>query len=192
MMKTKSLLFLFVLLSFISFAQTKANTDDMAIKKNFTYFINSIKTKKIDQAVNCIYPKFFTVIPKEQMTQVLNLTYNNPFMKIDVQNLQFGSLEKPELINGEYFSITNYYLKMKCNVSSMNDEMKKQMSAALISKYGKNNVKYLANEGAYLINANMKACAVSKDKKYWKFVMLEKEYKTQLVKVLPKKILDKV
>lgn len=191
MMKTKSLLFLFVLLSFISFAQTKVNTDDIAIKKNLTYFVNSIKTKKIDQAVNCIYPKFFTIIPKEQMTQVLNLTYNNPFMKIEVQDLQFGNIEKPELISGEYFSITNYYLKMKCNVSSMNDDMKKKMNAALVGKYGKNNVQYLANEGSYLINANMKACAVSKDKKYWKFVMLEKEYKTELVKVLPKKVLDK-
>lgn len=191
MMKTKSLLFLFVLLSFISFAQTKVNTDDIAIKKNLTYFVNSIKTKKIDQAVNCIYPKFFTIIPKEQMTQVLNLTYNNPFMKIEVQDLQFGSIEKPELFSGEYFSIANYYLKMKCNVSSMNDDMKKKMNAALVGKYGKNNVQYLANEGSYLINANMKACAVSKDKKYWKFVMLEKEYKTELVKVLPKKVLDK-
>lgn len=192
MMKTKSLLFLFVLLSFISFAQTKANTDDMAIKKNLTYFVNSIKTKKIDQAVNCIYPKFFTIIPKEQMTQILNLTYNNPLMKIEMQDLRFGAIEKPELINGEYFSITNYFSTLKCNVSSMNDEMKKQMNAALVSKYGKNNVKYLANEGSYLINASMKACAVSKDKKYWKFVMLEKEYKTQLVKVLPKKVLDKI
>ncbi|MCE3074210.1 hypothetical protein [Chryseobacterium gwangjuense] len=192
MMKTKSLLFLFVLLSFISFAQTKANTDDMAIKKNLTYFVNSIKTKKIDQAVNCIYPKFFTIMPKEQMTQILNLTYNNPLMKIEMQDLRFGAIEKPELINGEYFSITNYFSTLKCNVSSMNDEMKKQMNAALVSKYGKNNVKYLANEGSYLINASMKACAVSKDKKYWKFVMLEKEYKTQLVKVLPKKVLDKI
>lgn len=191
-MKTKSLLFLFVLLSFISFAQTKANTDDMAIKKNLTYFVNSIKTKKIDQAVNCIYPKFFTIMPKEQMTQILNLTYNNPLMKIEMQDLRFGAIEKPELINGEYFSITNYFSTLKCNVSSMNDEMKKQMNAALVSKYGKNNVKYLANEGSYLINASMKACAVSKDKKYWKFVMLEKEYKTQLVKVLPKKVLDKI
>jgi len=191
-MKTKSLLFLFVLLSFISFAQTKVNTDDMAIKKNLTYFVNSIKTKKIDQAVSCIYPKFFTIIPKEQMTQILNLTYNNPLMKIEVQDLQFGGIEKPELISGEYFSITNYYLKMKCNVSSMNDNMKKQMNAALVSKYGENNVKYLANEGSYLINAGMKACAVSKDRKYWKFVILEKEYKTELVKVLPKKVLDKI
>lgn len=192
MMKTKSLLFLFILLSFISFAQTKVNTDDAAIKKNLTYFVNTIKTKKIDQTVNCIYPKFFTIVPKEQMTQILNMTYNNPFMKIDVQDLKFGTIEKPELIGGEYFSITHYYLKMKCNVSSMNDNMKKQMNAVLVSKYGESNVKYLANEGSYLINAGMKACAVSKDKKYWKFVMLEKEYKSQLVKVLPQKILDKI
>lgn len=191
-MKTKSLFFLFILLSFISFAQTKANTDDLAIKKNLTYFVNTIKTKKIDQSINCIYPKFFTIVAKEQMTQIMNLTYNNPFMKIDVQDLQFGDIEKPKLISGEYFSIVNYYLKMKCNVNSLNDDMKKQMNAALIGKYGKNNVKYLADEGSYLINANMKACAVSKDRKYWKFVILEKEFKTELTKILPKKVLDKI
>jgi hypothetical protein len=175
----------------MTFAQTKTNPDDAAIKKSLTYFANSIKTKKIDQAVNCIYPKFFTIVSKEQMTQILNMTYNNPFMKIEVQDLKFGNIEKPELISGEYFSISNYFLKLKCNVSSLNDDMKKKMSSALIAKYGANNVKYLTNEGSYLINANMKACAVSKDKKTWKFVILEKEYKSQLVKVLPKKVLDK-
>ncbi len=190
-MRTKSLLFLFVLLSCLSFAQAKANPDDPAIRKSLTYFVNSIKTKQIDRAVSCIYPKFFTIVPKDQMTQILNMTYNNPFMKVEVQNLQIASVEKPELISGEYFSIASYFLKLKCNVSSMNDDMKKKISTVLTGKYGKNNVKYLASEGTYLINANMKACAVSKDRKYWKFVILEREYKSQLVKVLPKKILDK-
>jgi len=190
-MRTKSLLFLFVLLSCLSFAQAKANPDDPAIRKSLTYFVNSIKTKQIDRAVSCIYPKFFTVVPKDQMTQILNMTYNNPFMKVEVQNLQIASVEKPELISGEYFSIASYFLKLKCNVSSGNDDMKKKISTVLTNKYGKNNVKYLASEGTYLINANMKACAVSKDRKYWKFVILEREYKSQLVKVLPKKVLDK-
>ncbi|MFP3595683.1 hypothetical protein [Chryseobacterium sp. SIMBA_029] len=190
-MRTKPLIFLFILLSFVTFAQTKANPDDAAIKKSLTYFVNSIKSKQIDQAVNCIYPKFFTIVSKEKMTQILNMTYNNPFMKIEVQNLQFGNIEKPEFIKGEYFSITNYFLKLKCNAGSLNDDIKKKINSALTAKYGKNNVKYLANEGSYLINANMKACAVSRDKKYWKFVILEKEYKPQLVKVLPKKVLDK-
>ncbi|WP_449398319.1 hypothetical protein [Chryseobacterium wanjuense] len=191
-MKIKSLLFLFVLFSFVTFAQTKVSPEETNIKKSLIYFTNSIKTKNIDQAVSCIYPKLFTVIPKDQMTQLLNITYNNPFMKIDMQDFKFGSIEKPELIKGEYFSITNYSFKLKCNVSSMNDDMKKKINSALMNKYGKDNVKYLANEGAYLINANMKACAVSKDRKYWKFVILEKEFKRDLVKVLPKKILDKI
>lgn len=190
-MKTKSLLFLFVLLSLMTFSQTKANPDDPTIKKSLTYFVNSIQSKQIDKAVSCIYPKFFTIISKEQMTQILNMTYNNPFMKIEVQDLNFGNIEKPELITSEYFSITHYFLKLKCNVSSLNDDMKKKMNSALTAKYGANNVKYLANESSYLINTNMKACAVSKDKKAWKFVMLEKEYKKELVKILPKKILDK-
>ena len=190
-MKTKSLLFLFVLLSMMTFSQTKSNPDDAVIKKSLTYFVNSIQSKQIDQAVSCIYPKFFTIISKEQMTQILNMTYNNPFMKIEVQDFKFGNIEKPELITGEYFSITRYFLKLKCNVSSLNDDMKKKMSSALTTKYGANNVKYLANESSYLINATMKACAVSKDRKTWKFVVLEKEYKKELVKILPKKVLDK-
>lgn len=190
-MKTKSLFFLLVLLSFIAFSQTKADSDDAAIKKSLTYFVSSIQSKQIDQAVSCIYPKFFTIVSKEQMTQILNMTYNNPFMKIEVQDLKFGTIEKPELITNEYFAITHYFLKLKCNVSSLNDDMKKKMNSALTAKYGANNVKYLANEGSYLINAHMKACAVAKDKKAWKFVVLEKEYKKELVKILPKKILDK-
>ncbi|MDR6405694.1 MULTISPECIES: hypothetical protein [Chryseobacterium] len=113
-------------------------------------------------------------------------------MNVDIQGLQFGNIEKPEVFSGEYFSIANYFLKLKCNVSSMNDDMKKKVSSALMSKYGKDNVTYLANEGSYLINANMKTCAISKDRKYWKFVILEKEYKAQLKKVLPQRILDKI
>lgn len=190
-MKTRLLIFLFVLLSVASFAQTKANTDGAAIKKSFTYFTNSIKSKKTDDAVSCIYPKFFNVVPKDQMKQILEMTYNNPFMKVDLLNLQFGTIEKPELIEGEYFSVFNYLFSLKCNVNAMNEEMKEKVSSALASKYGKNNVKYLANEGVYQVNAYMKACAISKDKKSWKFVILEKQYKPELVKVLPKKILDK-
>ncbi|MCS3529265.1 hypothetical protein [Chryseobacterium sp. JUb7] len=190
-MKTKLFTFLFLIFSALSFAQTNINIDDAAVKKNLTYFANSIKNKNIDQAISCIYPKFFTVVSKDQMNRILTMTYNNPFMKIDVQDLKFGTIGKAEKINTEYFSIVDYSFRLKCNVSSMNEDMKKKVSSLLISKYGKNNVKYLANESSYLINAGMKACAVSKDRKYWKFVILEEGYKKQLVKVLPQKILNK-
>lgn len=191
-MKTKTLLFLFLMLSFTVFAQSKANPDEASVRKSLIYFFNSLKAKKTNQAVSSIDPKFFTVVPKEQLTQILEMTYNNPFMKVDVLGIQPGNITTPELINGAYYSIAYYALKLKCNTGSLNDEMKKNIAQMLFSKYGKNNVKYVQADGSYLINAPMKVCAISKDKKSWKLVFVEKEYQSKLSKVLPKKILDKI
>jgi len=191
-MKTKLITSLFILISTFSFTQTKVDTDDQAIRKSMVYFANTIKYKKLDQTVDSIYPKFFTIVNKEQFTQMLNMTYNNPFVKIDVLDMKFISVGKPELVDGENFSITSYYLKLKADVSSMNEQMKKSVSEMLEKKYGKGSVEYLAKEDAYIINAPMKMVAVSKDKKDWKVVFADKEYKKQLTKVLPQKILDKL
>jgi len=191
-MKTKLITALFILISLFSFAQKKVNSDDQAIRKSMVYFANTIKYKKLDQTVDSIYPKFFTIVNKEQFTQMLNMTYNNPFVKIDVLDMKFISVGKPELVEGENFSITSYYLKLKADVSSMNEQMKKSVSEMLEKKYGKGSVEYLAKEDACIINAPMKMVAVSKDKKDWKVVFADKEYKKQLAKILPKKILDKL
>lgn len=191
-MKTKLITALFIFVSLFSFAQKKVNSDDQAIRKSMVYFANTIKYKKLDQMVDSIYPKFFTIVNKEQFTQMLNMTYNNPFVKIDVLDMKFISVGKPELVEGENFSITSYYLKLKADVSSMNEQMKKSVSEMLEKKYGKGSVEYLAKEDAYIINAPMKMVAVSKDKKDWKVVFADKEYKKQLAKILPKKILDKL
>lgn len=192
MYKTRLLTLVFIIFSYISFAQTKVNADDQAIRKSLVYFANTIKYKKFDQSVNCIYPKFFTLVSKEQMAQLLTMTYNNPLLKVEILDMKFGNIEKPELISGEYFSIVNYFFKLKCDLSSMNEDMKKKIEDAMLKKYGKGNVKYIKNEDSYVINANMRACAISKDKKNWKFLILEKSYKSQLTKILPKKILDKI
>jgi len=192
MYKKRFLTLAFIIFSYISFAQTKVNADDQAIRKSVVYFANTIKYKKLDQTVSCIYPKFFTVVPKDQVTQILNMTYNNPFVKIDVQDMKFASVGKPELIEGEYFSLTSYFLKLKADVGSMSDDMKNKIGEMLIARYGKENAKYNAKEGSYIINAPMKAVVISKDRKTWKLVLAEREYKSQLTKILPNKILDKI
>ncbi|SFH76779.1 hypothetical protein SAMN05443292_0014 [Halpernia frigidisoli] len=191
-MKLKIFTLLFILFSAFIFAQNKSYVEDQAIRKSVVYFANTIKYKKLDKTVDCLYPKFFTVFPKNKMTQLLNMTYDNPFAKIDILDMKFASVGKPELIDGEYFSIVSYYLKMKADVSQMNEDMKKMISNVLISKYGKDNVNYLDKDGTYNITAPTKVCAISSDKKSWKLVPVEREFKSQLVKVLPKSILDRL
>ncbi|MFC7347032.1 hypothetical protein ACFQO9_09930 [Chryseobacterium zhengzhouense] len=190
-MKNKLIKVFFSLISIFSLAQTKISSDEIQIKKSLTYFVNCVKAKNMNQAVSCIYPKFFTIVPKEQMIQGLEMAYNNPVLKVNIQNFDFGVIEKPELIGNEYFSITNYGFKMQCDVSAANDEMQMNIEKALKSKYGKNNVKAV-RKGIYDIDAKMRACAVSKDRKLWKFLVLEKSYKPYLDKILPKKVIDKI
>lgn len=42
-----------------------------------------------------------------------------------------------------------------------------------------------------MINAHMKTCAISNDGKEWKFLILDKKYKSELINILPQRILDK-
>ncbi|WP_312076775.1 hypothetical protein [Chryseobacterium sp.] len=186
-MKSKIILSLFIVFSVMFSAQ---NTDQQNITKSFSAFLNQLKNKQIDQAVEGMYPKFFTVVPKDQMKMVLNMTYNNPIMKVEILSSKVNAAEKPELIDGEYFSLIDYAMRIRFNAETMNDEMRNSIKNMLVQKYGQGNVMYYKNEMAYYINAKSKAYAISKDKKNWKFLMVEKEMKSNLAKVLPKKILD--
>lgn len=194
-MRIKLMVLVISLFSVLSFSQTKEIDYESGIKKEFTTFFESIKDKNIENAVNFIYPKYLNLIGREQMIKMLTLSYNNPAFIIDIQNFKMDNIEAPELIEGEYFSITNYSFKMQFKVDWKvihNPELvKEKINGALVSKYGKENVVNFNNGDYYMIDAHMKACAVSKDEKKWKFLILEENYKPVLKGILPQKILDK-
>lgn len=194
-MKAKIIIILIFFFSILSFGQTKTNNYENDIKISLGQFLQSIKTKNINNAVECIYPKFFTVVPKEQMKQILNFTYNNPMLDIKILDFKATSVEKPEKINNELFSIVNYSSKMNFKVDwnsiPNGQNMKKQINDGLYKKFGKANVTYIPKGDYYLINSKMKACAISGNGKDWKFLILEESYKKNLNNILPKKIIDK-
>lgn len=191
-MKKITTVFVLICFSVFGFGQIKPNSDQDYIKKSLTAFFQNIKSNNIDKAVNTIYPKFFSVVNKEQTTSLMNMTYNNPIVKLNILQIVFNKIEKPQLIDGEYFSLVKYNLKLKIDVSSMNEEFRKNVNQVLVSKYGKDRVAFDKKTNIYTVSANMKACAVSTDKKSWKYVIVEKEYQNQLKKVLPEKILSKI
>jgi len=149
----------------------------------------------MDKAVEHIYPKYFKVVPKEQMKQILNFTYNNPAIKTTILDFKVLDIEKPEKINNEFFSFTNYGFKMNLKIDwtffPNSQQIKTQMSDGLYKKFGKENVTYFSKDDYYIINAKMKACAVSSNGNDWKFVIIEKNYKPELAKILPERILNK-
>ncbi|TXF79228.1 hypothetical protein [Chryseobacterium sp.] len=194
-MKTKFLIFLVTLFSIYSCSQSKTENSDDYIRKSLTAFVENIKEKKINSAVEFIYPRYFEVVQKEQMTQILNLTYNNPSIITEIQRFEIDKIEKPEKIKSEYYSIADYSFKMKLKINwnsiPNSGQAKSQIKEGLIKKYGNDNVQYFSDEDYYFINAKMKACAISSNEKDWTFLIVEPQYKPQLKSILPQKILNK-
>ncbi|PZU79317.1 MAG: hypothetical protein DI529_17580 [Chryseobacterium sp.] len=192
MMKKKLLILLLSIFYTFSFSQ---NNYENTIKKDLTSFVQNMRSKDMDKAVEHIYPKYFNVVSKEQMKKILNLTYNNPAIKTTILDFKVLDVEKPEKINNEFFSFTNYRFKMNLKIDwtsfPNNQQIKAQISDGLYKKFGKENVIYSLKQDDYIINAKMKACAVSNNGNEWKFVIIDKNYKPELAKVLPEKILNK-
>ncbi|WEK70555.1 MAG: hypothetical protein P0Y62_03160 [Candidatus Chryseobacterium colombiense] len=116
-------------------------------------------------------------------------------MMVNIQDFKIYNIEKPQLIDKEYFSIINYSFRIKLkidwNSNPNKDIVKRKIDEAMILKYGKENVQYLASDDYYLINARMKACAISSEGKDWTFLVLDKKYKSEIVGIVPEKILEK-
>ncbi|ROI05145.1 hypothetical protein EGI16_07465 [Chryseobacterium sp. G0240] len=191
-MKIKLIVCIISLFSVLSFGQTKEVDYEVGVKKDFTTFFESIKEKNIEKAVGFIYPKYVNAITREQVFNVLNLSYNNPAFATDIQKFTIEEIGRPELINGEYFLIIHYSFTMKFKVDwkVIHDAafVKQKMDDAVISGYGKENVIYFNEGDYYIINADMKAGAVSRDKKSWTFLIIERDYRPELINVLPEKI----
>lgn len=194
-MKTK----LFILIiSFFSVLSCDKKLDvgyEQEIKKTLTAFIENIKSKKIEEAALYIYPKYLDQITREHMIYALNVSYNNPALAVDVKDFKIDKIDKPEKINDEYFSMVDYSFRMKFkadwNLIPNPEILKQKIGMGLEIKYGKENVQYFSKEDYYLINAKMKACAISKDGKDWKFLIVDGNDKLELMNILPEKILQK-
>ena len=195
-MKTKILIILTFFFSIFSYSQQKQISYEDNIRKSLNSFIDNMKSKNINNAVEYIYPKYFKVVSKDQMKQILNITYNNPALNLKIIDFKITNVEKPEKISSELFSITHYSVKMNLKIDWQSipngQKMKTQINDGLYKKFGRDNVTYISNGDYYIINSKRRACGVSNNGKEWKFLIIEENYKPQLINVLPKKIIDKI
>ncbi|WP_312418357.1 hypothetical protein [Epilithonimonas sp.] len=164
------------------------------IKRDLETMLTAIKSKNMDKATAQIYPKYFKLISKDQMKQILNMTYNNPAIHTNIQEFKILNITKPKNIQNEFFSFVDYGFKMnlKIDFSSFpnGQKLKKQISEGIYTKFGKDNVTYNAKSDYYIINAKMKAYAISANGNDWKFIIVDKKNNPQLVNILPKEVLD--
>ena len=185
-------LFLLYLMSISILSCSQEKMESQTIKTDFEKYLLSVQNKKIDDAVDCIYPKFFEIVPKDQMKQMLEVTYNNPQLGFSLNKYKIDSIKSPEKIDGEYFTTVNYTFDVDLKLNSEELKSKKDfLENGLESKFGSENVKFEPEKQTFHISSNKKAIGISQDgKSNWKFVVMENEYKPYLLKILPEKIIN--
>ena len=186
----KFIIFLLIALSFNSCSNDKQKQE--SIKFDFEAYFNAIKNKNIDQAVNSIYPRFFEIVPKDQMVKMLNSTYNNPQLGFEVDDFKIKNIKEVEELNNLFYSIIQYQFQLKLKLKS--EDLQKSQSdlqKSMEDRFGSENVKYDDANNTFTVNSSKKAIGISENGvSGWKFVILEDEYKPYLTEIIPKKILD--
>ncbi|ASW73870.1 hypothetical protein IQ37_17725 [Chryseobacterium piperi] len=195
-MKTHFTVLIISFFSLFCYGQTKPANYEATINTSLATFIETLKAKKVDQAVGLIYPKYVNKVSRQQMFTVLNLVYNNPSLVLNIQNYKINKISTPELIDHEYFSITDYMLTMKFSIAwntiHSNEETRSMVKEQLVNTYGRENVMYVKNGDYYAIKSPMKAVMISKDGNDWSIIPLENADQSQLKEVLPAAILEKI
>ncbi|TKC03574.1 hypothetical protein [Pedobacter cryotolerans] len=196
----KRILILLLLVSKFTFGQTDENYKEN-LNKDFIEYNDLILKQEFEKAMNFMLPKFFEIIPKNQMVLLMKQVYNNPDLEFKAdkpKDIEYGKLKKIE--ENYYSKITySYDIKMKFNnAEESEDEDRRKLNENLIKlalekTFGSGNLKFNEKTKFYEIHSIKNAFGISENgTSDWKFVVVEPKQKFILEKILPKELTEKL
>ncbi|WP_405377735.1 hypothetical protein [Nonlabens sp. Asnod3-A02] len=185
---------LFITVSSIALAQETKNQ----IQADFTNYLNSIVNMELEKSLDYMPTEFFDIIPKAKMLEVMKQTFNNPDMEIDIKNPTILKIDDAQKIENKYYSLLTYssQMDMKINGEEHETEEDKKLrismtKTAFQQSFGAENVVYNDTTGFFEIQSQKDVYGISDNGKTgWKFLVLEKNQKVILEKLLPAQLIE--
>jgi hypothetical protein len=164
------------------------------IKSELTEYLNALVNKEFEKSFEYIAPEFFEIVPKSQMIKLMEQTFNNPTMEIEIKNPKILTINDSEIIENKYYSQLTYSNQMNFKMNSeeeeTDDEKKMRINLTKLSfeqSFGAENVKYNEKTDFFEIYSEKDVFGISiNGKTNWKFLVLDKDSKIILDKILPK------
>ena len=162
-----------------------------SIKAQFLRYTDLLMKKDFVKSMDYINPAFYKIIPKAQLTIVIEKTYNNPALDFNIEKPEIVSIGDIKTINGNDFVKLKYSNYLSVHFKTDNGEKQDTglTKIALISQFGKQHVSYNSLIDTYRIFVIKDVIANSPDKRKWTFVVVEDRQKTILEKFIPKELL---
>ncbi|GGZ94807.1 hypothetical protein [Algibacter mikhailovii] len=194
--KKPILTFLFLTICTIGIAQDYKEN----IKSEFTEYLNSLINMEFEKSFEYITPEFFEIVPKSQMLQLMEQTFNNPTMVIEIKNPKILTIRNSEIIENKYYSLLTYSNQMNFKMNSEEEETEDEktmrinlMKLSFQQNFGAENVVYNEKTEFFEIYSEKDVYGISiNGETNWKFLVLEKDSKIILDKILPKELAEKI
>ncbi|TDL99455.1 MAG: hypothetical protein C4K58_06020 [Flavobacteriaceae bacterium] len=163
------------------------------IKNHLSRSFMYMKDKDFDALMEYSYPKIFDHVTKEQMIGVLEETYNNPELEIDVlYQDKINSIGQIRQIEDYYYSLINYEYQLLVSNDFSSKKIQKRFHALLNETYGSENVTFNPSTNKYTVNIVRNGYACSKNKSSWSFIEIDME-KIEFYKlILPEELVDEI
>jgi hypothetical protein len=158
---------------------------DTTLERRLAEFMQANEKLEFSKVLDYTYAKLFTIVPRNQMLEILQNTFDNENMSIKLDSLRIDSIYPVfKLENGSYakviYSFNMFMLIKYPDGDSLSVDEKKEkndfMVSALGGQYGENNVSIDPITGFLKIQVTSPMAAV-KDQiaKQWSFVNLKEK-----------------
>lgn len=195
----RKIAFAFAVISLIACGGGKKKTADSpagstSLENRLTEYMQLTKEMKLEKLMDYIYPKLFTIAPKDQMLEAMKQGFSNEEVKVTLDSMKVVKIHPVfESGKGQYAKVT-YSMIMVMNFTDkeMPAEQMEFIKESMGEKYGTENLAIDAQTGALRIRqANHMVAAKDEHAKEWSFLSIKEDDPT-MNKLLSKEIQDKL
>lgn len=173
---------------------TYAQDSKEAIKQ-FNAYSKLVLDKEFDKALDHVHEGIFEIAPREQMKAILEQTFNNTMMEVEMSMPEISGVSATKKIENTHYLkfVSKNIVKMRFSTQAIGegDESIAKVRQGLEAQFGQANVSYDNTTRFFSVSATKPVIAASTDKKTWKFVTIDNEQLIPMLeKFIPKEILD--
>ncbi|RXK60001.1 hypothetical protein ESA94_13215 [Lacibacter luteus] len=176
----KKLVFLF-LIGFLFTFSAAAQEVDAAMKSRLDTFLKLNQALDFEKLMDYIYPKVFTVAPREQLIEIFKSTFaGDDEVKMEMDSLQYGSISPLVVVNKGSYHLIRYSMLIRMQIKQEASDAadgNTTMLNVLKSQYGAKNVRYDAASKKFVVNVNTNMVAVKDETSpEWTFLNFEPDH----------------
>lgn len=173
--------------------------DSQVMTQEFTKYTQLMLDKKFNEGMEYMNPGIFEMASREQLVAVMEQTFNNPELEIEMAMPELAAFSETKKIEDKFYIKfkTISVIKMRFNSIIKAEKTAEENQAAinmvkenLTTKLGAENVSYDEQTRFFTLKSVKPVIASSTDKKAWKFITVDNEsQKAMLEKFIPKELL---